>query len=220
MDLQPISRKHLGDQVYQVLWRKIVHGQIPSGSSISEDEVASQLKVSRTPVREALHRLEFQGLVAPGPNGRPRVTPPTARDIDEIYPLIGSLEGLAAREAVEHLTGPDLQHMREWISSMEAHGLKREIEQLVEVDHLFHGLLYERCRNRRLRRFVEELRSQMERFEYAFFSSAGHLKASMARHRMLVDLLAAGDPVAVQRAVESNWEIGRSALLESVKQLE
>ncbi|MCZ6489760.1 MAG: GntR family transcriptional regulator, partial [Acidobacteria bacterium] len=60
---QPIERRNLRDEVYRVLWRMIVHAELEPGSKVAEEEVASALGVSRTPVREAMHRLEYEGLL-------------------------------------------------------------------------------------------------------------------------------------------------------------
>ena len=209
---QPIERRNLRDEVYRVLWRMIVHAELEPGSKVAEEEVASALGVSRTPVREAMHRLEFEGLLTASPGQSPTVTTPTLEDLEEAYPVIAALEGLAVRLAVPNLTDDDLRRLEELTDAMAEHGRRGEIEELTEVDTHFHRLLHERARNRRLQRIVSELRRQMERFEYTFFSSPSDVEASLKRHRKLVRILKRRDAMGAQRALEQQWDQGRQTL--------
>ena len=209
---QPIERRNLRDEVYRVLWRMIVHAELEPGSKVAEEEVASALGVSRTPVREAMHRLEFEGLLTASPGQSPTVTTPTLEDLEEAYPVIAALEGLAVRLAVPNLTDDDLRRLEEITDAMAEHGRRGEVEELTEVDMQFHRLLHERARNRRLQRIASQLRRQMERFEYAFFSSPSDVEASLKRHRKLVRILKRRDAMGAQRALERQWDLGRQTL--------
>jgi DNA-binding GntR family transcriptional regulator len=190
----------------------IVHAELEPGSKVAEEEVASALGVSRTPVREALHRLEFEGLLTSSPSQSSTVAPPTLEGLEEAYPVIAVLEGLAVRLAVPNLTDADLNRLEELVDAMAHHGHRGEIEELTEVDTQFHRLIHERARNARLQRIANELRRQMERFEYTFFSSRSALEASLKRHQNLVRILRKRDPVAAQRALERQWDLGRRTL--------
>ncbi len=214
---QPIPRQNLSEEVYRVLWRMIVHGELEPGSKVVEEEVASALGVSRTPVREAMQRLELEGLLATSPGQTSIVTPPTLEGLEEAYPVIAALEGLAVRLATPNLTEDDLRRLEELAEAMAQHGERGEIEELMEADLQFHGLLHERARNRRLRRITNELRRQMERFEYAFFSMPSALQASLERHRQFVKTLKRRDPAAAQQALERQWDLGRLALREMLE---
>jgi len=216
--LQPLKRKPLGDDVYAVLRKMIVHRQLEPGSKIVEAQIASLLGVSRTPVREALQRLEYEGWVETQMGRSPRVTPMTASKIEEVYPLIAVLEGLAVRLALPHLTAQDLQHMKELTNTMASCARRGDIEKLLEADTQFHGLLHERSQNGRLRRFIGDLRGRTERLEHAFFSTSVAVQGSLRRHRKLVRLLERGNPQAAQRALEKQWDMGRKELLEIVRQ--
>jgi DNA-binding GntR family transcriptional regulator len=208
----PIERRNLSDEVYRVLWRMIVHRELEPGSKVAEEEVATALGVSRTPVREALHRLEYDGLLDTSPGQSSTVTPPTLEDLEEAYPVIAVLEGLAVRLAVPNLTDDDLQRLDELVGAMAEYGHRGEIEELTEVDTQFHRLIHERARNSRLQRIATDLRRQMERFEYTFFSSPAALEASLKRHRKLVEILRTHDPAAAQQALERQWDLGRQTL--------
>ena len=214
---QPIARQNLSEEVYCVLWRMIVHAELEPGSKVAEEEVASALGVSRTPVREAMHRLEYEGLLTASPGQSSTVAPPTLEGLEEAYPVIGVLEGLAVRLAVLNLTDDDLRRLEEVTAAMAKHGHRGEIEELIEADTQFHGLIHERARNSRLQRIATDLRRQMERFEHIFFSSPAALEASLKRHRRLVQILRTRDPVAAQQALERQWDLGRQAVREALE---
>lgn len=190
-----------------------MHGDLEPGSPVVEEQIASSLSVSRTPVREALHRLEYDGLVHTVHGFSPRVSGVTIADIEEVYPIVMALEGLAAYLATPRLTQTDLRRMEELTRAMARHGRRGEIEHLVAADTEFHGLLHRRSQNSRLRRIVRGLRSQMERFEYLFFSFPAQVRASVVRHRRLVRILRRKDPRAAQRALMAQWDEGRRALI-------
>lgn len=216
--LQPLQRKALGDDVYSVLRKMIVHRELEPGSKIVEAQIASLLGVSRTPVREALQRLEYEGWVENQLGRSPRVTPMTSGKVEEIYPLIAVLEGLAVRLAMPHLTAADLQHMKELTNTMASCARRGDVEKLLEADTRFHGLLHERSQNHRLRRFIGDLRGRTERFEHAYFSTPAAIRGSLRRHRKLVRLLEKENAQAAQRALEKQWDVGRRELLEIVRQ--
>lgn len=217
-EMRPLTRQPLRENVYSVLRRLIVQGQFQPGAKILEGRVAKALGVSRTPVREALRRLEYEGLVVTRPGYSTRVTTLTSNDIEQIYPLIAVMEGLAAQLATSCLTSADFNYMNKLTQAMARHARRGEIEKLVAADTQFHSVLHERSQNRRLRRIVRELRGQAERFEYIFFSSPQAVRASVKRHKNLVGMLKRRHPLAAQRTLMRQWELGRRAVLAMIRE--
>lgn len=218
LGVEPLTRRPLRDKVYSVLRRMIVQGRFEPNEKMIEGRVASVLGVSRTPVREAVQRLAYEGLVVTRPGYSTHITILQVSDIEEIYPLIIVLEGLAARLATPRLTALDLRYMSELTDALAHYGRRGEIEKLMVADTQFHGVLHERSQNRRLQRIVAELRGQMERFEYVFFSSREAVRASVKRHKNLVRVLKRRDPLAAQRTLMRQWELGQRALLAMVRE--
>ena len=209
---QLLSRQPLAGEVHRILRRMIISGEFRLGDELKEGEIAVRLGVSRTPVREALRKLEHEGLVLIRPGYVSRVTPLAIRDLEEIYPLIAVLEGLAARLASPNLSDQDLNRLDRLTHEM-ANSLKEgAIEKLMEADGQYHELLYDRAHNARLQRVVRELRGQMERFEYAFFSTPDAAHTSIQRHKQLVKVLKKRDPAAAEKALLKQWEWGPRVL--------
>lgn len=213
----PLARHALGDEVYVTLRGMIVRGALEPDARITETEIAQLLGVSRTPVREAFQRLEYEGWLITRPGHSARVAPLTIKKVQEVYPLIAVLEGLAARLALRWLTEADLRHMEELTKKMAQHARRGETEQLLAADAEFHSVLHVRSQNDRLRQIVADLRGRMERLEFAFFSDPEAVHGSLARHRKLVRVLRRREPALAQSALERQWDLGRQALLEIIR---
>lgn len=213
----PLARKPLADEVYSILRRMIIRRELHPGARLTEGEITELLGVSRTPVREAFQRLAYDELLTLQPGRSPQVRPITVNSIEEAYPLIAVLEGLAIRLACRRLTEGDLRHMEELTGEMERCGRRGDTESLMVADNSFHGVLHERAENTRLHRVVADLRRRLQRMEYVFFSTPEAVRASVRRHRHLVRLLRRGDPRAAQKALERQWELGKQAVLQLVQ---
>jgi DNA-binding GntR family transcriptional regulator len=212
MEVRPLARQSLAYGAYQVLRRMIVEGKFRPGEKIIEARAADTLGISRTPVREALQRLEVEGLVRTRVGKSTRVTSPTPEQLEEMYVLIAVLEGLAARLAVPRLTISDLNYMEELTRKMAQDARQGNVRELIATDNKFHGVIHGASRNGRLQKILRELHIQVERYEYTFFSSPRALRASLGRHRNLVRIFRQRDPEAAQRALEGQWDQGRQAL--------
>src|SRR5260370_14947627 len=111
--LEKIDRIPLREHVYELLQQAIVSGELPPGQRIRDLDLAAQLGVSRTPVREALQRLEDEGLVETLPGSLTRVVPLDTQAARETFPVVATLHALATRLAVGHLTEQDFASLRQ-----------------------------------------------------------------------------------------------------------
>ena len=220
LETLPLERKLLGDEVYAALRKMIVQGRLAPGGKIVEGDLAARLGVSRTPVREALQHLEYEGWVVLQPGHSPRVVPLTTKKVEEIYPLIAVLEGLAVHQGMKHLTEADLERMEQLTAAMEQHGRRGDVEQMLAADAEFHAVLHQRSQNEQLQRMAHDLRGQLERLEYTYFSEPTVLEGSLKRHRKLVQLLRRGDVRVARRAIERQWELGQQAVMEILRRRE
>lgn len=196
--VEPLARKPLREGVYAFLRRMIVQGRLEHGAKIMEGRVAVAPGVSRTPVREARHRLE--------------------REDEETHPIISTLEGLAVRPATPRLSEAGLRDMSRLAGAMARHGARGQTEKLTPADSQFHALHIERSENRCLQRILGKVRApierlQIERLEYFFFSAPEAVQASVKQHRGLVRVLRRRNARAAGQAMIRQWEWGRRALL-------
>jgi DNA-binding GntR family transcriptional regulator len=145
------------------LRKMINNGTLPDGERLVERELASHFSVSRIPMREAIRQLERDGLVEIFRNRGAIVRTLSCDDIDEIYQLRALLEGDAISQSVQNLDMDTLERA-ELTHKLLANTPDFEKQGL--YNHEFHHLLYSGCKNKRLLAMIDELRNQIERYEY------------------------------------------------------
>jgi DNA-binding GntR family transcriptional regulator len=116
--IKHINRPSLRDQVYQSLKTAIVILELEPGQRVNDNELASRFGVSRTPVREALKRLEDEGLVESIPGSLTRVTPLNIEEAKHAFPVVAALHSLAARLAIPQVKEADIRRLEEWNESL------------------------------------------------------------------------------------------------------
>lgn len=215
------------DQVsraYQELRRIIVWGQLPPGSHISERIVSERLDLSRTPVRSALHRLEQEGFVASYGTGRERrliVAPLTMHDGQEVFTIVGHLEGLAVREAAD-LPAPRrkalVARLRAVNDTLSSHASRKgNSTRYFELDIEFHRLYVEEVAGPRLLTLHRAIKPQSERYIRLYVTVlVDQIATSVREHERISASIARGDPDAAQKAVETNWRNAAARLVQCI----
>jgi DNA-binding GntR family transcriptional regulator len=202
------------EQVYTRLRDLIVQGQLAPGSRIVETEIAGRLGVSRTPVREALQRLQQEGYVMGSPGAqqsRLTVAPLTRDDVYELLSIVGSLEGLGARGSAE-LGGAERRALVRELRSVNAefHRLGRasavDHGRLYDADERLHRRIVEASAGPRLRSLHDAVKPQAERYIRMYISMlTGDIRSSVGEHDAMIDAIDEGRPDAAQQAVQVNW---------------
>ena len=187
-------------RAHEDLAKRIEQGDLPANTLLSESDLAKQMQISRTPVREALLMLESDGLVHRFPGRGYLVTEITPQDVDEIFELRLQLELLALRKAYPVLESEQIQAQLDMLRSLTPESSAAEY---YETDRRLHNMIVQTCRNQRLQSFLRMLNSQIERVRYISARTPDRLKASRDEHLALVEALAAQDlPLAEKRLTE------------------
>ncbi len=200
--------------VYHVLRELIVRGQLAPGSRIVETDVAAKLRVSRTPVRGALQRLQQEGYIIDAPSlqqSRPMVAPMTREDALELFSIVAEIEGLAARYAAA-LTGASRAKLVAALTAINtklarASSLRQPKHDLLyELDEAFHRGYVAAAAGPRLRALYDVVKPQAERYERLYVSLLSRgIAPSVAEHAAIIRAIRTGDADAAQRAVQTNW---------------
>ena len=148
---EAISHLNLSKRIREILREKIVNWQIPMGTKLSEESVAQELGVSRTPVREALGALREAGLVEHIPRKGMQVIRLGKSDVDEIYDIRMALEGVAAYRAAMHISEEELAEMSMDLELSEPDFQKGSLRAFVDIDTRFHDRIIANCGSQRLR---------------------------------------------------------------------
>lgn len=202
--LSPVSRQTLREQVYATLLDAIVSGALPPDSRLRDGELAAELRVSRTPVREALQRLEDEGLVRTVPGSQTRVTPLRESDARDAVPVVAALHALAARYAVPRLRDDDISWMREANRAFAAALSQGDTRGAVAADDAFHAVCVERAGNGEVSRSLQRLLPRVRRLELARFRAVAGSE-SAAQHEAIITMAASGEPRRTADLVEDNW---------------
>lgn len=185
------------DHAYTMIWRQLIKGERKPGERLTDTELASQLGLSRTPVRQALHRLAQQDLVQFDPRRGFSVRVFTVQDVHEIYDVRSALEALAVRLASPHLSRDEIEAQLQLLRIARA-ALRDSPDQRAVVLHLqtdlnLHDLLIRASGNGRLLRTLAGLRSQQILFQYWDTSYPRRNEAAADEHERILEALAAGE---------------------------
>lgn len=218
--LEPIkidNYQPLRETVCEVLRNAIKRGILEPGERLMEVQLAEELGISRTPVREAIRKLEQEGYVIMMPRRGTYVSSLSVHDVKEIFEIRSALETLAAVLATMRIEPEELDKLRALLTEIEGHIKNNDMDKIVATDIEFHGLLYQVSRNERLVAIISNLMEQLARFRTLSMSYPGRLQETLAEHRAMVEAIAAGNEDAAREAAERHMEQAEETLLKAMR---
>ena len=200
------SYKPLRELVCEHIREAIINGVFAPGERLMEIQMADEMGVSRTPVREAIRKLEMEGFVVMIPRRGTYVSNMSIRDINDVYEIRISLDTLAAGLAAERISDEELVKVGNAIE-------ENDMAKVVEADIEFHDVLYKASRNERLRNIINNLREQITVIRGVSMRYPGRLKDTQEEHRRLVESIAARNVEKSQEAARINLENAERTLM-------
>jgi DNA-binding GntR family transcriptional regulator len=197
---------------YRQLKDLIVSGQLEPGERLVEAQIAEELGVSRTPVREALRRLLDEHLISRDTTGALTVHQATQREIEDIYTIREVLDGLAARLAARRISETDLLWMSETIEAMQEAATGEDPGEVVAANLTFHDVLYGAAGNPRLHRMGQELRDFVRLFSREPLAAAGRAAEIADEHETILAALREGDADRAEEASRAHVRRARENL--------
>lgn len=197
-------RELLRDTAYSRLCSAIVDGTLEPGEQLHDPELCHWLGLSRTPVREALHRLADEGLVETAPQRYTRVTEITLPAAHDAFPMLATLHGLATELAVPHLTATDFAVLdaaqAAFLGALQA----RDKARALAADDRFHDVFVERAGNAYVTQALERLTPTVRRMQRLALRTLPGGR-SVAQHTAIVERAVAGNAAAAAGAARANW---------------
>jgi len=181
--------KPLREIVFESMREAILSGVLQPGERLMEIQLAEEMGVSRTPVREAIRKLELENFVVMIPRKGAYVAGVSSKDVADVFEIRSALEGLAAGLAAERITEDELEQMERVLFYRATEGDVMDLEQIVKSDTDFHALVYSASRNERLIQILANLREQIQRFRATSLAVPGRNKLALEEHRMIVEAL-------------------------------
>lgn len=200
--------------LYQEILTEITEGRFSAGSKIVEAKLGEKYGLSRTPIREALFRLEQEGFVISIPNKGFTITPLSLDEVQEIYPMIWALETLALR-----LTGVIALTSIDELKKINAELLKAKNspKKALKLDAQWHDQLLTHCPSKRLLNVLSSLKQKMKRFDFQYMQDSGLVPISVKQHSKIIKALEKEDFDGACRFLEENWRIGLSWLSQCLR---
>ncbi len=210
--LQPLRRgPSLRDRIHDRLRGAILSGDLAPGSPVIEAELAARLGASRTPVREALRRLEAEGLLEPR-GGRGSVVREVRSDqVECIFEIREALESLAARRAARTIRDADLRRLADLVERMR--GAADDANEMERHDTAFHDIILAAGNGDRLKRMLSDLREELITYRFLSLSDGERRVATVGEHEAILDALRARDEAAAGARTAAHIANARAAVL-------
>ncbi|MCB1938161.1 MAG: GntR family transcriptional regulator [Rhodocyclaceae bacterium] len=212
MTASRIAPLALYQEVAERLRERIFAHELKPGAWIDEQALADHYGISRTPLREALKVLASEGLVTLKPRRGCYVTEISERDLDEIFGVLGLLEGRCAHEAALRATNADRAQLKLIHDQLESAATGNTIDAFFEANQAFHLRIQTIADNRWLLQVIGDLRKVIKLSRHHSLFSDGRIAQSQTEHREILSALLAGDAEAAEQAMRTHIASGRKAL--------
>jgi DNA-binding GntR family transcriptional regulator len=190
----------ISTKVFKEIESAILAGQIKPRERLVEMDLISQFGGSRTVIREALKRLEAEGLVRATPYRGAVVADLTVEEIEDLYFVRAAIEKLAARLVIKHIRPEEIKGLKSLSKEVESH-LRRKTDQMIEKDLEFHRALFNICRNPYLYELIHYLKTKAHIVGYNAWSLPGRIEQSIEEHRQIVGALEAKNVSQLEKLI-------------------
>lgn len=196
------NHKPLREMVYEELKMQILTGAIIPGTRMMEVDLADEMGVSRTPIREAIRKLEKEGLVTIEPRRGAYASKISTEDMVEILEVRQDLEGLAAFFAAERMPEDKIRQVRVISEQYNEAVARGSMEDMISYDTRFHRMIVDSCNNKILVQMIEQLQELVLRFRYIYYDNFKRAENMPEEHDAIVKAIESGDADAARYAAD------------------
>lgn len=216
MELDLSKYDPLRKDITRLLRDAIIRGELLPGERLIEPEIADKLGVSRTPVREALLKLESEGFVKFIPRKGAIVAPYSIKDVSEVYELLIELEALAAKKATLLMTAEHLEQIDEIEQRFE--NATEHMEKSL-ANTAFHQFYIDLCGNELLRDIVTSLNNKLDRYRMLVFADRRRVSSGLLEHKKIIEAFKQKNASLVARLVKRHLDASRKVLISALKKI-
>lgn len=207
----------LRDVVFHTLRESILKGELEPGERLMEIQLAEKLGVSRTPVREAIRKLELEGLAIVLPRRGAIVAQITVSDLKDVLEVRTALEELTIELACKRITTEELEQLKECFYEFQKAARGRDLTVIVEADVAFHDVIYKASRNHRLIQILNNLREQMYRYRLEYIKDEAKRLLLIEEHKGIVQAIENNDIPAAKGAIQRHIANQEKAIIETLE---
>ncbi|HBI93820.1 MAG TPA: GntR family transcriptional regulator [Terrisporobacter glycolicus] len=207
--------KPLRDVVFENLRTAILEGNLKAGKRLMEVQLAEQLGVSRTPIREAIRKLELEGLVVMLPRKGAYVANMSFKDLIDVLEIRASLEGLAASLASERLRDEDIVELERVAKEFEKSVRETDIDEVLKKDVEFHEKIFLMANNKKLYHLITSLWEQVHRFRVTYVSNYEASLSLVDEHNRILEAIKSGDSELAKKYATEHIELAEQFFMDN-----
>ena len=207
----------LTEKAYQAISSAIARLELQPGEALTQDRLAKWLSISRTPVREALRRLEQDGIIQTAPGRGLIVTELTIKDVEDLLEMLGLLDTHAAYLAAQRRSPAQADQLVEIAAALSVAAERYDIEAWDRIDHPYHETLLDASGNQFLRRSIEDVRRRLQRITYHLAIQPEHLLAGTREHVDLAQAIYQSDPDAAAGVMRQHLDTMRLMAMNMIR---
>ncbi|MFD2044595.1 GntR family transcriptional regulator [Ornithinibacillus salinisoli] len=206
------------DYAYTQIKQRIIEGKLYPNQPIREEEISSKLNISRTPLRGALEKLEFEKLVVRQSNGRLKISPISVEEVKEIFKVRSKLEEIAVVQATENANEVDSKHLLDLANEIKRATADGDIEKVLLYGAKFHTYIYDLSGNKTVKDFLSQLNDHIQRYRYLVPSqSEKRMMEEGEEHLVIVNCIANKDAVGAEAAMKKHIDNSLSSAVTAIE---
>lgn len=207
----------LRDVVFNTLRQAILTGELKPGERLMEIHLANMLGVSRTPIREAIRKLELEGLVTMIPRRGAEVAQITEKSMSDVLEVRRAMDALCAELACERITEEDLERLKEACGQFEQATGTKDVKKIAQADVELHDIILQATGNSRLIQLVNNLSEQMYRYRFEYIKDISQHERLVEEHRMIYESLVNRDRERAAEAARTHIDNQRKAIIHQIR---
>lgn len=207
----------LRDVVFNTLRQAILTGELKPGERLMEIHLANKLGVSRTPIREAIRKLELEGLVTMIPRRGAEVAQITEKSMNDVLEVRRALDALCVELACERITPEDTERLKLACEAFETAVKTRDVKQIARADVELHDIIVQATGNQRLIQLINNLSEQMYRYRFEYIKDISQHQRLIDEHRMIYEAIVKNDKEAASQAAHVHIDNQKKAIIAQIR---
>lgn len=207
----------LREVVFNTLRKAILTGQLKPGDRLMEVHLANKLGVSRTPIREAIHKLEQEGLVTMVPRRGAEVAKITERSLQDVLEVRRALDVLSVELACERISEEELEHLKKACHQFEEATHSKDTTAIAKADVAYHDIIVRATGNQRLQQLVNHLAEQMYRYRFVYLKDISQHEKLVEEHREILECILQRDKKKASEAVKKHIDNQENSIIRQIR---
>ena len=207
----------LRDVVFNTLRQAILTGELKPGERLMEIHLANKLGVSRTPIREAIRKLELEGLVTMIPRRGAEVAQITEKGMNDVLEVRRAMDALCVELACDRITPEELEQLREACDGFEAAVKTKDVKKIAQADVALHDIIVQATGNQRLIQLVNNLSEQMYRYRFEYIKDSSQHERLVEEHRIIYQSIVQKDKETASQAAKTHIDNQERSIIRQIR---